>query len=259
MIDWSVGSYELTAKTLEPIGKLAVELAAVVEGETALDLACGTGNVALELARRGAHVTAVDPAERLLEVARSRAKLNKLAVKTVNGTAEQIPARDGTFDVAISVFGMIFSPDAEKAARELVRVVRPGGRFVITSWIATGVIFEIGAIMWQGASEVTGGGGQRPSGPWSSADSITDMFARNGATVEITTDSITFEAKSAEAWFDEQEHHHPVWMSVKKVVSSRPDVWANVRQRSISLLERESEAKDRLVLRSHYLLTRGSR
>ena len=259
MIDWSVGSYELTAKTLEPVGKLAVEAAAVAEGEMALDLACGTGNVAIEMAKRGAHVVAVDPAERLLEVARSRAKLNKLAVKTVNGTAENIPSRDAAFDVAVSVFGMIFSPDAEKAARELVRVVRPGGRFVITSWIATGVIFEVGAILWQGASEVTGGGGARPSGPWSSAESITELFARNGATVEISSDSITFEAKSAEAWFDEQEQHHPVWMSVKKVVSSRPDVWANIRGRSVALLQRESEAKDRLLLRSHYLLTRGAR
>ncbi len=259
MIDWSVGNYELTAKTLEPVGKLAVEAAAVAAGETALDLACGTGNVALEIARRGAHVTAVDPAERLLEVARSRAKLNKLAVKTVNGVAEQIPARDATFDVAISVFGMIFSPDAEKAARELVRVLRPGGRFVITSWIATGVIFEIGAIMWQGASEVTGGGSPRPSGPWSSAESITQLFARNGAHAEVSSSSMTFEAASAEAWFAEQEQHHPVWMSVKKIVSSRPEVWATVRERSVALLRRESEAQDRLVLRSHYLLTRGSR
>ena len=259
MIDWSVGTYELAAKTLEPLATIAVDAAAVVAGEVALDLGCGTGNAALEMAKRGAHVTAVDPADRLLEVARSRAKLNKLAVKTVNGTAEKIPARDATFDVAVSVFAMIFSPDSEKAARELVRVVRPGGRFVITSWIATGVIFEIGAILWQGASEVTGGGGQRPSGPWSSADSITDLFARNGASVTITTDSITFEATSAAAWFDEQEKHHPVWMSVKNLVKGRPEIWANVRERSIALLERDSEAKDRLVLRSHYLLTRGQR
>ncbi len=259
MIDWSIGNYELTAKTLEPIGKLAVEAAAVTEGELALDLGCGTGNVALEMAKRKAHVTAVDPAERLLEVARSRAKLNKLAVKTVNGAAEQIPARDATFDVAVSVFGMIFSPDAEKAARELVRVIRPGGRFVITSWIATGVIFEVGAILWQGASEVTGGGGSRPSGPWSSSQSIAELFARHGATVEIGEDSITFEAKSAEAWFDEQEQHHPVWMSVKRLVSSRPDVWASIRERSVALLARESEAQDKLVLRSRYMLTRGAR
>jgi ubiquinone/menaquinone biosynthesis C-methylase UbiE len=180
-------------------------------------------------------------------------------VKTVNGTAENIPARDATFDVAVSVFGMVFSPDSEKAAKELVRVVRPGGRFVISSWIASGVIFEVGAILWQGASQVTGGGGQRRSGPWSNAESIRELFARNGATADIDQHSITFEAKSAEAWFDEQEHHHPVWMTVKKVMSARPDVWTSVRERSLALLTRESEAQDRLVLRSHYLVTRGSR
>ncbi len=258
MIDWSIGSYEVTAKALEPVSRLAVEAAAVVQGETALDLACGTGNVAIELAKRGAHVSAVDPAERLLDVARNRAKLLKLPVRTINGTAEQIPARDGTYDVAVSVFGMIFSPDAEKAARELCRVVRHGGRFVITSWIATGVIFEIGAIMWQGASEVTGGGAERPSGPWSNPDAIRDLFDRNNAQVDITQDSITFEAPSAEAWFDEQEHHHPVWMTVRKIVASRPDIWSSIRERSIALLHRESESPDRLVLRSHYLLTLGS-
>lgn len=257
MIDWGTGSYELTAKALEPVSRIAVDAAAVVAGENALDLACGTGNVAIELAKRGVSVTAVDPAERLLDVARNRAKLLKLPVRTINGTAEQIPARDESFDVAISVFGMIFAPDAEKSARELCRVVRHGGRFVITSWIATGVIFEIGAILWQGASEVTGGGGQRPSGPWSNPDSIRDLFDRNNAQVDITEHSIIFEAASAEAWFDEQENHHPVWMTVKKLVAQRPDLWPTIRARSLTLLTRESETSDRLTLRSRYLLTHG--
>lgn len=258
MIDWSVGTYETTAKTLEPVSRLIVDQSNVVAGETALDLACGTGNAAIELARRGALVTAVDPAERLLEVARSRAKLNKLAVKTLNGTAEKIPLRDASFDLAVSVFGMIFSPDAAKAAAELVRVVRPGGRFFVTSWIATGVIFELGAILWQTASVVTGSSGERPSGPWSSAEAIVALFDRCGADATCSEESITFEAPSAAAWFAEQEKHHPVWMSVHALIKPRPELWEQVRERSVGLLEKASEATDRLVLRSRYLITRGT-
>lgn len=259
MIDWGLGAYEHTAKTLEPVSRVVVDAAAVQAGELALDLACGTGNAALEMAKRGAVVTAVDPVDRLLDVARNRAKLNKLSVKTVNGTADKIPARDGTFDVAVSVFGIIFAPDAEKAVADLVRVLRVGGRFVISSWIATGVIFEIGAIMWQGVASVTGGAGSRPSAPWSNADNIKSLFERYGVQVECTQDSITFEAKSAEEWFAEQEQHHPVWMSVKRMIGDRADVWAEIKNRAIGLLQRESEAQDRLVLRSNYLISCGTR
>lgn len=259
MIDWSLGAYEHTAKTLEPVSRTVVDAADVQPGEQALDLACGTGNAALEMAKRGAVVTAVDPADRLLDVARNRAKLNKLSVKTVNGTADKIPARVGTFDVAVSVFGIIFAPDADKAAFDLVRVLRQGGRFVISSWIATGAIFEIGAIMWQGVASVTGGAGSRPSGPWSNAEAIRELFARYGAQVECTQESITFEAKSAEEWFAEQEQHHPVWMSTRRIIGDRADIWADIKKRSIGLLQRESEAQDRLVLRSNYLISRGTR
>ena len=147
MIDWGDGSYEHTAATLVAASERVADRAAIRAGTRVLDLGSGTGNAALAAARRGGSVVAVEPAQRLLDVARDRAAAENLALTCLRGDASAIPASDGAFDVVLSVFAVIFAPDAEQAASEMVRVLRPGGRIVMTSWTNEGAVAEAGRIV----------------------------------------------------------------------------------------------------------------
>jgi len=115
MLDWGIGKYEAAALELEPAARHVVRAANLAPGEHVLDVACGTGNAALLAARAGAVVTGLDGAERLIEVARSRAAAEGLEASFVVGDAQELKFDDGSFDVALSVFGVIFAFDAEKA------------------------------------------------------------------------------------------------------------------------------------------------
>ena len=114
--DWSVGRYEETAARLLPVAERLVEQAALRAGECVVDVGCGTGNAALLAARRGARVIGVDPARRLLEVARRRAGAEALDISFLEGEAATLPLGDESADVVLSVFAVIFAPDAEAAA-----------------------------------------------------------------------------------------------------------------------------------------------
>src|SRR5436305_15136046 len=111
-LDWSLGRYERTAGQLLPAARLVVERAAPAAGDRVVDVGCGTGNAALLAAERGARVTGVDPATRLLEVARERAAARGLDADFATGDAAHLPVGDGEADVVLSVFGVIFAPDA---------------------------------------------------------------------------------------------------------------------------------------------------
>ncbi|MCA9615939.1 MAG: class I SAM-dependent methyltransferase, partial [Myxococcales bacterium] len=147
MFDWSDGEYELTARALAPASERVVDAAELSPGLLALDLGCGTGNGALALARRGAEVTALDPAPRLLDVARTRLADEGLHADCVPGDATTLPFENASFDRVVSIFAVIFAPDPAKAASEIVRVLRRGGLAVLTSWIDDGPIAAAGNLL----------------------------------------------------------------------------------------------------------------
>jgi SAM-dependent methyltransferase len=131
---WGLGDYPSFARLIDGVSELTVEGAGVAAGARVLDVATGSGNAALWAARREAHVTGLDLSPSLLEVARERARVEGLDVSWVEGDAEALPFADGEFDVVVSVFGVIFAPRHERAASELLRVVRPGGVVALTAW-----------------------------------------------------------------------------------------------------------------------------
>src|SRR4051794_13197189 len=128
--DWGLGRYEDTAGRLEPAARAVVERIAPAAGEAVVDVGCGTGNAALLAAERGARVTGIDPAPRLLEVARQAAAARGLDATFALGHAAALPLADGDADAVVSVFGVIFAPDPRAAAAEMARVTAPGGRIV---------------------------------------------------------------------------------------------------------------------------------
>lgn len=256
MTDWEDGTYELTAEALAPAAERAVDVAAVVAGERVLDVACGTGNAAAVAGAAGALVTGVDPAERLLGVARVR--LPDATFLAGDGAA--LPVADGSFDATISVFGVIFVPDPVAAVAEMVRATRPGGRIVFTSWIPEGAIAGAGRIIGDVLRGDTPATDELPTPVrWGDPFFLEELFAPHGADLRVSQDGLVFTAVSPEAWFVEQEEHHPMWRAARAALTAagRPEAWGEVRERSLTLLHEHNEDDTAFRATSPYLVTRA--
>ena len=146
---WMAGDFGMVAKTIAGAAEKFVEQLPIVPGMRVLDVACGTGNVALPLARAGAAVTGVDIATNLLEQGRERAASEGLAVTFDEGDAEQLPYADGSFDAVVTMFGAMFAPRPEVVASELARVLKPGGLLAMANWNPasfSGKMFKVGSM-----------------------------------------------------------------------------------------------------------------
>jgi SAM-dependent methyltransferase len=138
---WGSGNYPLMVRTfLLPVGERLVAACGVGPGMRVLDVAAGTGNASLPAARRGGAVTASDLTPALLEVGRGIAEAEGLELEWVEADAESLPFADGSFDVVMSAIGVMFAPDHQAAADELVRVCRPGGTIGLLSWTPDGML-----------------------------------------------------------------------------------------------------------------------
>lgn len=145
---WALGDYPAVAHEVIPAtGPRLVEAVGIQAGERVLDIAAGDGNAAVPAAERGASVVASDLTPELLEAGRARTADSGLDITWQAADAEALPFSDGEFDVAISCVGIMFAPFHEAAARELVRVVRPGGRIGLLAWTPEGFIGEMFKIM----------------------------------------------------------------------------------------------------------------
>ncbi len=140
---WMSGDFGQVAKHIETGAEEFIARLALKAGTRVLDVACGSGNLALPAARLGAIVTGVDIATNLLEQARVRAESESLTIQFDEGDAENLPYADAAFDVVVSMFGAMFAPRPELVAAELVRVCRPGGRIAMANWTPDGFVGQM--------------------------------------------------------------------------------------------------------------------
>lgn len=140
---WSAGDFGRIARSYEAGAAEFVADLNIARGTRVLDVACGTGNLALPAARAGATVTGVDIAPNLVQQARERAVAEGVRAQFDEGDAEELPYKEGSFDLVLSMFGAMFGPRPERVAAELIRVCRPGGRIVMANWVPTGFIGQI--------------------------------------------------------------------------------------------------------------------
>jgi ubiquinone/menaquinone biosynthesis C-methylase UbiE len=250
-MDWSLGEYERTAEQLEPAAAAVVEAAAPVTGDRVLDLGCGTGNAALLAAARGATVTGVDPASRLLDVARGRAQAAGIEATFLRGDAASIPLPDGAADVVVSVFGVIFAPDAHAAAAEMARVTAPGGRIVLSAWLPSGAMSEIAKLGRAAAGE------SPPAAPfaWHDRHSLEQAFGRFGFSVSMHDHAITFSAPSAAEYLSGELQHHPMWVGSLAKLQSSAEIEA-LTERMTAVLHAHNERPDRFAVTSRYVVAR---
>jgi SAM-dependent methyltransferase len=132
---WSAGDYGKVGVRLLMMGELLAEAADLKPGQRVLDVACGNGNASLAAALRFCDVTGIDYVPMLLDEARKRAEAEGLAVDFREGDAEDLPFEDASFDAVISTLGVMFAPDQDKAAQELLRVCKPGGTIGMANWV----------------------------------------------------------------------------------------------------------------------------
>ena len=135
---WSRGDYSKVARILLPVSEQLVDACAISAGQEVLDVAAGTGNLAITAAGEGASVVAADITPALIEVGKVRAEEEGVEIEWVEADAEDLPFEDRRFDCAASVFGAMFAPRPEVAARELFRVVRPGNTVGMANWTPDG-------------------------------------------------------------------------------------------------------------------------
>ena len=217
-VDWSVGRYEQTALRLLPVAELLVEEAALRSGERVVDVGCGTGNAALLAAKRGGRVIGVDPAPRLLEVARLRAAAEALDATFLTGEAAALPLADESADVVLSVFGVIFAPDPEAAAVELARVTSNDGRILLTAWIPGGAVSRVNQVAQEAVLRALGAPAPPPPFPWHDREALDQLLAPHGFTVTVEEHRFAFSAASPRDYLDGEGVNHPLAVAGREVL-----------------------------------------
>ena len=170
---WASGDYGAIGTTLQIVGETLAEAADVRAGEIVLDVAAGNGNASLAAARRHAIVTSTDYVQSLLDKGRARAHAERLPIEFRLADAEALPFDNATFDVVLSTFGVMFTPDHRRAASEMLRVLRPGGRIALANWTPAGFIGRLFKVV--GAHVSPPAGVQSPS-LWGNEPHIVELF-----------------------------------------------------------------------------------
>jgi SAM-dependent methyltransferase len=248
VFDWGIGRYEETAAELDPVAERVVQFAEIQSGDRVLDLACGTGNAALRAARAGAAAVGIDAAQRLIEVARERAHAEDLDATFDVGNVEDLPYGDDEFDVALSVFGVIFA-DADRAVAETMRVLRASGRALFSVWVPEGALDREVGVIGRAMAEVMGRARERFA--WHDAAAVGELASRHGATAEVHDGSLEFTGESPEAYLARSETSHPMSLAARPVLE-QADVYDRVRADAIAALREGNEDPDAFRITSPY-------
>jgi SAM-dependent methyltransferase len=257
-LDWGLGRYESTAERLLPAARVVIESAALQAGERVLDLGCGTGNAALLAAACGARVTAVDPALRLLDVARARAASEGADIAWLPGEAASLPVGDASTDVIVSVFAVIFAPDAVAAAAEMSRVVAADGRIVLSAWLPQGTLFEFNVAAGEAVNQALGAPSRPAPFAWHDRDALSALLAPHGFTVEVEQHSLSITDTSPAAYLDGESREHPMAVAGLAVLEGVGQAEA-VRGRLLQILETGNEEPAGFQVTSRYVVATARR
>jgi SAM-dependent methyltransferase len=196
---WSSGDYAVIGTTLSITGELLCEAAELRPGQRVLDVAAGNGNATLAAARRWADVTSTDYVPALLERARAKAQAERLPVTFREADAEALPFAEGSFDVVLSVFGVMFTPNQEQVAQELLRVCRPGGTIGLANWTPEGFI---GHVFRTIGKYVPPPAGVKPPALWGTEQRLRELFGDGISELRMKKRFFVFRYRSAEHWLE---------------------------------------------------------
>src|SRR5436190_3778935 len=194
---WAAGDYAMIGTTLQIVGERLCEAVDLRAGERVLDVAAGNGNATLAAARHFAQVTSTDYVGELLERGKERAAAERLTVTFQTADAEALPFPDNSFDVVLSTFGVMFTPNQSKAATELTRTVRKGGRIGLASWTPDGFIGQLFKTL---GKHVPPPAGVRSPALWGTVPRLVELFS--GHDVAATKQTFHFRYKSPGHWLE---------------------------------------------------------
>lgn len=194
MATWSSGDYSVIGTTLQIVGETLAEACDVKWDERVLDIAAGNGNATLAAARRGGQVTSTDYVASLLERGAERSRAEHLNVTFKTADAESLPFEDQSFDVVVSTFGAMFSPDHNRVAAEMARVCRPGGRIGLCNWTPEGFIGELFKTL--GRRLPPPAGLQSPA-LWGVESHVKELFTGRSTSIVTTRRHFNFRYRSA--------------------------------------------------------------
>ena len=195
---WASGDYAIVGTTLQIVGEQLCETMNLKPGSKVLDVAAGNGNATLAAARRFADVTSTDYVETLLDKGRARAAAEHLPVTFAVADAEALPYADNSFDFVLSTFGVMFAPDHETAAAEMLRVCRKGGRIGLANWTPEGFIGQVFKTL---GKHVPPAPGLRSPALWGNKEHLQKLFGAD-ARIEATPRTFNFRYHSAAHFMD---------------------------------------------------------
>ncbi len=201
---WASGDYALFGATLLIMSELLCEAVDLRSGQRVLDVATGSGNTALAAARRFCEVTGVDYVPALLERGRERAAAERLEIAFRDGDAEKIPFADASFDVVLSTVGVMFAPDQEKAADELLRVCRPGGKIGLASWTPDGFAGEMPKVF---ARYVPPPPGLEPPALWGTEERVRELLGGGIGDLKGVRRTFVFRYRSVDHYMEVLQTH----------------------------------------------------
>jgi len=194
---WASGDFAVIGVTLQIVGESLAEAADIRAGERVLDVAAGNGNATLAAARRFAAVTSTDYVPELLDKGRARVAAEGLQVNFRTADAEDLPFEDGSFDAALSTFGAMFTPDHTRPAREMLRVVRSGGRIGLSNWTPEGFIGQLFKVI---GTYIPAPAGLKSPALWGTEPHIVELFGAQATDIRAARKTFNFRYRSAAHW-----------------------------------------------------------
>lgn len=196
---WSSGDYAVVGTTLQIVGESLCEALDLRAGERVLDVAAGNGNATLAAARRWCDVVSTDYVPALLERGRGRASAEGLPVQFEQADAENLPYTDHSFDVVLSTFGVMFTPDQDKAAAEMARVCKPGGRVGLANWTPASFVGELFKTMGRYLPPAAG---VKSPALWGTEARLREIFGERLDTITIERRNFAFRYRNAAHWLE---------------------------------------------------------
>jgi len=246
---WSSGDYAIVGTTLQIVGEQLCEALDLRAGSKVLDVAAGNGNATLAAARRWCDVTSTDYVPALLKRGQERAAADHLTVEFREADAEALPFADASYDVVLSTFGVMFTPDQDKAASELARVCKSGGKIGLANWTPQGFIGQLFKTI---GKHLPPPAGVKSPALWGTQARLEEMFAGQASEIVAEPRMFVFRYRSPEHWLDVfKSYYGPM---LKAFAALDESGQAALRRDLMTLLGEFNHADDgTVVVHSEYL------
>lgn len=246
---WSSGDYAVVGTTLQIVGEELCEALDVHSNQKVLDVAAGNGNVSLAAARRWCDVVATDYVPALLDRARERAAAERLDIAFREADAEALPFPDASFDIVVSTFGVMFTPDQDRAAAELVRVCKRGGKIGLANWTPEGFIGQVFKTIGR---HVPPPPGARSPALWGTRTRMAELFEPHASSIQLAQRDFVFRYRSPGHWLEVfKTYYGPL---LKAFAALAPSAQVDLEHDLISLIGQFNRSGDgSMVVPGEYL------